>query len=150
MPGKRIVIKLTQDEQHVLETYVSHGQKNARAINRARIFLLSNDGMKVEEIATVLGVSQPTVSHVRKTYQTQEQEHLVDLLQDDPRSGRPSTLDAQVEAKVSMLACSTPPEGCARWTLHLLADQLVKLEVVESISHESVRSLLKKTHSSLG
>lgn len=106
--------------------------------------------MKVKEIAKVLGVSPPTVSHVRKKYQKQEYEHLLDLLQDEPRSGRPLTLDSQVEAKVSMLACSTPPDGCARWTLHLLADQLVKLDVVESISHESVRSLLKKTHSSLG
>ena len=150
MPGKRIVIKLTQDEQHELETYVSQGQKNARAINRARILLLSNDGMKVKEIAKVLGGSPPTISHVRKKYQKQEYEQLLDWLQDDPRSGRPLTLDSQVEAKVSMLACSAPPDGCARWTLHLLADQLVKLDVVESISHESVRSLLKKTHSSLG
>jgi transposase len=150
MPGKRMVIKLTQDEQHELEAYVSQGQKNARAINRARILLLSHEGMKVKDIATVLGVSPPTVSHVRKKYHTQKQEHLLDLLQDAPRSGRPITLDSQVEAKVAMLACSTPPEGCARWTLHLLADQLVKLDVVESISHESVRSLLKKTNSSLG
>lgn len=150
MPGKRIVIKLTPDEQQVLETYVSQGHKPARAITRARILLLSNEGMKVKEIAKVLGVSPPTVSHVRKKYQKQEYEHLLDLLQDEPRSGRPLTLDSQVEAKVSMLACSTPPDGCARWTLHLLADQLVKLDVVESISHESVRSLLKKTHSSLG
>jgi transposase len=150
MPGKRIVIKLTQDEQHELETYVSQGQKNARAINRARILLLSNDGMKVKEIAKVLGGSPPTISHVRKKYQKQEYEQLLDWLQDDPRSGRPLTLDSQVEAKVSMLACSAPPDGCARWTLHLLADQLVKLDVVESISHESVRSRLKKTHSSLG
>ena len=150
MPGKRIVIKLTQDEQHELETYVSQGQKHARAINRARILLLSHAGMQVKDIATVLGVSPPTISTVRKKYQTHEHEHLLDLLQDEPRSGRPITLDSQVEAKVAMIACSAPPEGCARWTLHLIADQLIKLEVVESISHESVRSLLKKIHSSLG
>ena len=130
MPGKRIVIKLTPDEQQVLETYVSQGHKPARAITRARILLLSNEGMKVKEIAKVLGVSPPTVSHVRKKYQKQEYEHLLDLLQDEPRSGRPLTLDSQVEAKVSMLACSTPPDGCARWTLPLLADQLVKLDVL--------------------
>jgi putative transposase len=150
MPGKRIVIKLTQDEQHELETYVSQGHKNARAINRARILLLSNENVKVKDIAKVLGVSQPTISAVRKKYQTQEHAHILDFLQDEPRSGRPITLDSQVEAKVSMIACSAPPEGYARWTLHLIADQLVKLDVVESISHESVRSLLKKTNSSLG
>ena len=114
MPGKRIVIKLTPDEQQVLETYVSQGHKPARAITRARILLLSNEGMKVKEIAKVLGVSPPTVSHVRKKYQKQEYEHLLDLLQDEPRSGRPLTLDSQVEAKVSMLACSTPPDGSLR------------------------------------
>jgi transcriptional regulator with XRE-family HTH domain len=68
MPGKRIVIKLTQDEQHLWETYVSQGHKNAREITRARIFLLSNDGRKVQDIAKVLGVSQTTISHVRKKY----------------------------------------------------------------------------------
>jgi transposase len=150
MPGKRMVIKLTPDEQHELETYVSQGPKNARAINRARILLLSNAGMQVKDIAKVLGVSQPTISAVRKKYQTQKQEHILDFLQDEPRSGRPITLDSQVEAKVSMIACSAPPAGYARWTLHLIADQLVQLDVVESISHESVRSLLKKTNSSLG
>lgn len=150
MPGKRIVIQLTQDEQHALETYVSQGQQHARAINRARILLLSNAGMKVQDIATVLGVSQPTIATVRKKYHTHEHEHLFDFLQEEPRSGRPITLDSQVEAKVAMIACSAPPAGCARWTLQLLADQRIKLEVVESISHESVRSLLKKTTSSLG
>jgi transposase len=127
MPGKRIVIKLTQDEQHALETYVSQGQKNARAINRARILLLANVGMKVKDIARVLGVSQPTIAAVRKKYQTHEHEHLFDFLQDEPRAGRPVTLDSQVEAKVAMIACSAPPEGCARWTLHSLPDTFAKL-----------------------
>ena len=150
MPGKRIIIKLGQDEQQVLERYVRQGQKPARAMNRARILLLSNAGMKVNEIAKVLSVSQATIANVRKKYQPKAQGHIVDFLQDAPRSGRPITLDSSVEAKVSMIACSAPPEGCARWTLHLIADRLVQLDVVETISHESVRSLLKKTNSSLG
>jgi putative transposase len=146
MPGKRIVIKLTQDEQHLLETYVSQGHKNAREINRARILLLSNDGRKVQDIAKVLGVSQTTVSNVRKQYDKKAHEHILDFLQEAPRSGRPITLDSKVEANVTMIACSTPPEGSARWTLHLIADKLVKLDVVQTISHESVRSILKKTN----
>jgi transposase len=150
MPGKRIVIKLTQDEQQVLAMFVSQGQKPARAINRARILLLSNDGMKTKDITKVLGVSHATVSNVRKNYQQKEHQHIVDFLQDNPRSGRPIKLDSKVEANVTMIACSEPPEGFARWTLHLIADKLVTLDVVDSISHESVRSLLKKTNSSLG
>jgi len=146
MPGKRLVIKLTQDERHLLETYVSQGHKNARAINRARILLLSNDGRKVQDIAKGLGVSQTTVSNVRKKYDKKEHEYLLDFLKDEPRSGRPITLDSKVEANVTMIACSKPPEGSARWTLHLIADKLVKLDVVQTISHESVRSILKKTN----
>ena len=144
MPGKRITIKLTQDEQHTLQTYVSEGHKHARAMNRARILLLSHNGMKVQDIAKALDVSQTTISTVRKKYHTKKHEHILDFLKDAPRSGRPITLDSRVEAKVSMIACSTPPEGSARWTLHLIADTLVTLDVVDSISHESVRSLLTR------
>jgi transposase len=150
MPGKRFVIQLTPDEQHTLETYVRHGQRNAREINRARILLLSHEGRKVRDIAQVLGVSQATVSQIRKKFAQQAHDQILDLLKDEPRSGRPVTFDTAVEAKASMIACSTPPEGRARWTLHLIADQLVKLDVTERISHESVRSLLKKTNSSHG
>ena len=144
MPGKRMVIKLTQNEQRLLETFVRQGHKPARAINRARILLLSNDGMKTKDIAKVLGVSTATVSNVRKKYQQKEPQHILDFLQDDPRSGRPSKCDSKVEANVTMIACAEPPAGFARWTLHLIADKLVKLDVVDRISHESVRSLLKK------
>lgn len=150
MPGKRFVIKLTPEEQHTLATYVRHGQRNAREINRARILLLSHEGRKVRDIAQVLGVSPATVSQIRKKFAQQAHGQILELLKDEPRSGRPVTFDTKVEAKASMIACSTPPEGRARWTLHLIADQLVKLDITERISHESVRSLLKKTNSSLG
>jgi transposase len=134
----------------VLERYVRQGQKPARAMNRARILLLSNAGMKVNEIAKVLSVSQATRAHVRKQYPQKEHGHILDFLPEAPRSGRPIPLDRSVEAKVSMLACSAPPEGGARWTLHLIADRLVQLDVVETMSHESVSSRLKKTNSNLG
>ena len=113
-------------------------------MNRARILRLSNASMKVNEIAKVLSVSPATRANVRQKYQQKEHGHILDFLQDAPRSGRPITRDSSVEAKVSMIACSAPPEGCARWTLHLIADRLVQLDVVETISHERVRSLLKK------
>jgi transposase len=150
MPRKRLDIKLTAAEQHMLDTYVSQGHKQARAINRARILLLSHDGMKGKEIAKVLGVSSTTISNIRKKYAQQEHHAILDVLQDEPRSGRPIKLDGKVAAHVTMLACATPPEGSARWTLHLLADKLVQLKVVSTISHESVRSILKKANSNRG
>ena len=150
MPRKPISTKLTKQEQEILKTYVSQGQRNAREINRARILLLAHEGRPVKEIAQLLGTSQATVCNVRKKYNQQTHDHILDFLKDEPRTGRPLKLDSRVEASVSMIACSEPPAGAARWTLHLIADKLVKLEVVESISHESVRQLLKKTNSNLG
>lgn len=73
-------------------------------------------------------------------------EPILDVLHEAPRSGRPIKIDTQVEAHVTMIACSDPPEGYGRWTLHLIADKLVQLEVIDTISHESVRRTLKKTN----
>ena len=150
MSGKRITIKVTEQEEEILKQYVSQGQKNAREINRARILLMASAGVKVKKIKQALGVSLTTITNVRKNYKRQAYDHILDFIKDNPRSGRPIELDSRVEAKVSMIACSAPPAGRARWTLHLIADKLVKLEEVESISHESVRQLLKKTNSSPG
>ena len=150
MTGKRISINLTEQEEQFLENYVSQGQKNAREINRARILLMANQQTKVKDIKQALGVSLATTANVRNSYNRQEHDHILEVIKDKPRSGRPPKLDSRVEAKVSMIACSEAPVGRARWTLHLIADKLVKLEEVESISHESVRQLLKKTSSSPG
>ena len=150
MSRKQITIKLSEQDEKVLKKYVSQGHKNAREINRARILLLANQGTRVKDIKQALGVSQTTICNVRNNYNRQEHDHILDFIKDKPRSGRPIKLDSRVEAKVSMIACSEPPVGAARWTLHMIADKLVKLEAVESISHESVRQLLKKTNSSPG
>jgi transposase len=142
----RITIKLSENEKTILADFVSCGQKNAREINRARILLMAHAGKKVKEIEQALGVSETTICTVRKNYNRGEHENILALIQDKPRSGRPLKFDQRVEAQASMIACSTPPEGSAHWTLHLIADKLVKLEAVDSISHESVRQLLKKTN----
>lgn len=150
MTRKRRPVQLTQDEYEFLTTYVAHGQKNARHINRARTLLLSHDGKNDQDIVKVLGISRATVYNIRKRYHQQKYDHMVEILSDKPRLGRPIAFDHKVEANVTMIACSQAPKGCARWTLHLIADKLVQLGVVDSISHESVRSLLKKTNLSLG
>ncbi len=145
MPTQRRAIKLTKAERGALEKFVAQGTRSARAITRARILLLSDEGRKERELTEILGVSRGTVYNVRQKYQTKAYAHILDLLQEEPRSGRPIELDSRVEANVTMIACSAPPEGCGRWTLHMIADKLVKLEVTDSISHESVRRILKKT-----
>ncbi len=150
MPRTRRAVKLTKAERGDLERFVAQGKRSARAITRARILLLSDEGRRERELTEILGVSRGTVYNVRKRYQQKAHSHILDLLQEEPRSGRPIKLDSRVEAKVTMIACSEPPAGCGRWTLHLIADKLVKLAVVDSISHESVRRLLKKTPLSRG
>jgi transposase len=129
---------------------VARGHKKARYINRARALLFSHAGKDDQEIAKLLGITRTTVYNIRKKYHQQSYDHIVEIINDQPRVGRPIVFDYQVEANVSMIACSEAPEGCARWTLHLIADKLVQLSVVDSISHESVRNLLKKTNLSPG
>jgi putative transposase len=150
MPERRGKVHLTKTQRTELEAFVAHGKKSAREINRARVLLLAEEGKGDSEIARLLGLSRGTVYNVRQKYQAKARRPLGEVLHDAPRSGRPIKLDSGVEAKVTMIACSEPPAGSARWTLHLLADKLVKLDVIESISHESVRQLLKKTNSSHG
>ena len=150
MARKRLDVHLTQDEHDFLTSYVARGHKKARYINRARALLFSHAGKDDQEIAKLLGITRTTVYNIRKKYHQQSYDHIVEIINDQPRVGRPIVFDYQVEANVSMIACSEAPKGHARWTLHLIADKLVQLSVVDSISHESVRNLLKKTNLSPG
>ena len=146
MPKQCLDIQLTVEERDVLETFVAHGTKSARAINRARILLLLDEGRREKELTTILGVSRGTIYHVHQKYMQKEHAHILDVLHEAPRSGRPIKIDSRVEAKVTMIACSAPPEGYGRWTLHMIADKLVQLAVIDTISHESIRRKLKKTN----
>ena len=146
MPKKRKAVRLTTAERDVLAKFVAHGKKSARAINRARILLLLDEGSLEKELSMLLGVSRGTIYNVRKKYLQKAHAHILDVLHEAPQSGRPIKIDTRVEAHVTMIACSDPPEGYGRWTLHMIADKLVQLEVIETISHESVRRTLKKTH----
>jgi len=150
MGQKHRTVKLTQGERKALADFVAQGKKSARAITRARILLLSDEGRKERAVTEILRVSRGTVSQVRKKYQQKGRAPILDLLHEAPRSGRPVTLDSRVEAKTTMIACSAPPPGRGRWTLHRIADKLIKLAVTDTLSHESVRRILKKTNSSRG
>lgn len=139
-------VVLSRQERKALESFVSCGNKNAREINRARILLLSDAGKRIQEIVDLLHTSRPTVSTMRKKYHETDYEHILDILKDAPRSGRPVEIDARVEANITMIACSDPPEGAGGWTLRMIADKVVEMNVVDGLSHESVRSVLKKTN----
>jgi transposase len=139
-------VTLTQEERHDLERSVARGKRSAREITRARILLLAQEGRQATDIAQTLGVARGTIYNVCQKYkQKKARTPLVEMLQDEPRSGRPLKFDSRVGAKVALIACREPPAGRARWTLHLIADKVIQLGVTDAISHESVRQLLKKT-----
>lgn len=141
---KKYSLKLNDQQRQELNQFVSQGKKSAREINRARILLLADEGKPDKEIVDLLGISRRTIYATRKKCSESEPESFLDLLKDGPRSGRPIKLDSRVEANITMIACSDPPAGSAKWTLRMIADKVVKLEVIDSISHESVREILKK------
>lgn len=143
---KKHPVHLSTKGRNTLEQFVKSGQKNAREITRARILLLADEGKPDWEIMSLLSVARTTIHATRARYaESKGGTSILERLKDAKRSGRSVKLDSRVEAKVSMIACSDPPEGAARWTLTMIADRLVKLEVVDTISYESVRRLLKKT-----
>jgi len=141
MPKKSPVIHLSDDEYIQLRQYVRAGKKSSRAITRARVLLLSDEHVPDEEICQQLDIGRVTLYRIRRKY---HHGGLAQALHDQRRSGAPAKIDGRVEASLTMLACSAPPEGYGRWTLQLLADKLIELKVIESISLESVRTALKK------
>jgi transposase len=147
MPKKSYTIRLSDEEYIQLRQYVRDGRKSSRALNHARILLLLDEQATDEEICQQLEVGRVTVYRVRRNYHAGG---LAQALQEKRRSGAPPQIDGRVEASLTMLACSDPPQGDGRWTLQLLADKLVELEVIDSISLESVRNTLKKTPLNLG
>lgn len=147
MPRKAKKIKLKKSEKQELRDYISKGKRSARAINRARILLLSDEGKGIDEIVKILETSQPTIWRIRRRYLD---EGLEFILGEKPRSGKPSKITKKLEAQLSLIACSEPPNGLKRWSLQMLADKLVELELVDSISHTHVGTLLKKMNLSLG
>jgi transposase len=144
-------IYLKNDERVELEQLIKSGINSARVIAHARVLLLidRSQGKKrtIQAVAEAAMVSPGTVSNVKKRYFAGG---IAGALYDKPRPGAKPKVDGEVEARLIALACSDPPEGYARWTLRLLDDELVALEVIESISHVTVGEVLKKTKLSLG
>lgn len=148
---KDYVVVLSPEERKHLEKLISTGRTSSKRQIRARILLKADTsaegpGWSDEQIGEALEVSVSTVARVRK----RSVEQGLAAVMDRAVVRRPSRrrLDGEQEARLLAVACSPPPEGRARWALRLLADKMVELEVVESISYETVRRTLKKTRSS--
>jgi transposase len=141
------VVKLTQEERDRLLALTRKGTTSARMLRRAHILLLTDEGIKDETIASIVKSSVSTVERTRKRF---IQAGVDAALKEKPRPGAEPRLDPRAEAHLVALACSAAPEGRQKWTMQLLADRLVELELVDSISDETVRRTLKKTTSSPG
>jgi transposase len=133
---KRFIVDLTHEEQASLAGLLRKGVAPARKLTRARILLLANDGGSDQAIAAALHVHPATVERTRRRF---VEGRLARALTEKPRPGGRAKLDGRQEAFLIALACSQAPEGRSRWTLQLLADRLVELAVVDSISDETVR-----------
>jgi transposase len=144
---KLYIVELLDEQRWLLREIISAGTWQARLVNRAHILLMADDGATDASIAAALHTSHSTVARTRRRY---VEDGFEAAMNERSRCGGPRKFDGKHEAMVVALACSTPPEGQQTWTLQLLADKLVELQVVDTISDETVRRILKKTSSSPG
>ena len=149
----KYAVKLPEPERARLRTLLGQGTAPARQLTRARILLKANQGdggpgWTDAAIAGALDVHPATVSRVRREYVTQGLRAALERT--PPDRVYPRKADGALEAQLIAVACGTPPAGQVRWTLRLLARELVRLELVDTLSYETVRRVLKQTGSSRG
>ena len=147
MPKKTYIVDLKEEERTRLLDLIQKGKHSARKLNRARILLLGDEGKTDGEIAAALHTGTATVQRTRQRF---VEGNLDGALNERPRPGAQRKLDEKGKAILETLAQSKPPDGRKRWTMQLLADRLVELQVVDSISQETVRQEVKKSDSSSG
>lgn len=150
---QKYIVKLTDTERLQLKELISSGEASARQIRRAYILLKSDSSpggpsWSYKAICDAYEVSSLTVYNVRKNYSEGGLKRAI--LRKKPDRVYERRLDGEGEAHLIALACSEPPDGFESWSLRLLRDQLIRLEIVENISHETIRQTLKKTSSNLG
>ena len=149
LPSKRYVVTLTADEREQLGALVKAGKRSARTITRARVLLLADQGEygpagEDRRVAEALGCGHRTVERVRERFVTEGLDAAL-AHKKSANSPRERVLDGAAEARLIVLACSATPDGRKAWTLRMLAEKLVELEVVDAVSHETVRRTLQKT-----
>jgi transposase len=148
MTQKKHTVDLSEDDRAELESFVSSGVHRAEDITRARILLKADDGATDDEICRALECGESTPYRARQRY---SERGIAAVHRRNPDRGYERKLDGDDEARLIALANSEPPDGCARWTLRLLADKFVTLDEIdhESLSHQTVHETFKKTNSSL-
>lgn len=151
---KKYIVTLTGEERELLERMVHSGRDSARKITRARILLKADQAEEGPawsdtRISQALDVGVTTIERVRKRLVEEGLEAALNRRKNSNQVLR-RKLDGHQEARLVTLACSKPPEGHGCWSLRLLADQMVELEIVDSISYQTVNRVLKKTISSRG
>ena len=147
MPKKRYVVRLTESEREELAGLLKKKILSAHKRRHAQILLKADEGKQGPawtdaEVAKVLEIHPNTVKNVRQRFVEEGLEAAVERKKLPPRGCK---LDGAQEARLVALACSVPPEGRSRWSLRLLADRMVALDIIDDISHETVRQTLKKT-----
>ena len=140
---KGYVVQLTNDERDQLQKLIASGIAPARKLTRARILLKVDDGLSKTAVSQALDVSLNTISDVCRSFQTHR---LAAIERKQPDRVYEHSLDGAAEAHLIALACSEPPTGRAGWTLRLLQATMVARQYVETVSHETIRSALKKTN----
>ena len=142
MPAKKYIVTLTNEERPELLALTRAGEISARKMKRAQILLKADENWTDKDIIAALNTCRSTVERIRKRY---VEGRLDKALNEEPRPGAKRKLDGRAEAYLIALACSDPPDDSDHWALRLLADELIEVGLVESISHEAVRQYLKKT-----
>ena len=142
---KKQHIKLTDSDKIYLQNLLSKGILKVSKQKRAQALLELDKEKSYKEVSDLINISYPTISVWVSKYKATG----LSFLEDKPRCGRPVGLSGSDRAKITALACSDPPKGYARWSLRLLSNKLVELEIVESISFKQVSNILKKTNCNL-
>lgn len=144
---KKYVVTLSDAQRTELHALIRKGTTSARMLARARVLLLADEGRTDDQIAASVHVGTTTVERLRRRCM---EDGLDATLQDRPRAGGTPKLDGKQEALLVALAWSEPPQDRTKWTMQLLADNLVAIGAVDAISDETVRRVLKKTTSNRG
>jgi transposase len=145
------IIKLTEQERVFLKDQTKSGDWTPRQVTRAKILLLSDiDGpaLQDKDISKAVNCSLATVCNRRRQFA--KTGSVEDTIFDKPRSGRPRIIDGEIDAHMTAIACSTPPEGRTKWTLRLIRDRIISLKIVDGISHTTIAEGLKKKKLSHG
>jgi transposase len=144
---RRYKVQLTKEERKQLQQLISSGVAPARKLTRARILLKVDVGLTKTEISQTLDVTINTVTNVCRSFQIQR---LAAIERKKPNREYEHSLDGEAEAHLIAIACSETPEGRERWTLRMLQAEMIKRKYVDEVSHETVRTALKKTNLSRG